>query len=152
MAAGDFTVFENSLMGFPEAAVMRFMELRLRMRALFPEANELVYDNYNALVSGFSVSLRMGDVFGTVGLMRPGRNLHVGFIFGSRLPDPERKLLGNGAQYRYFQAMDPALYPADYAENLLKTAFMDALARRKPDTEPVSGLTVLKSVSAKKRT
>ena len=68
---------------------------------LYPETNELVYDNYNAVAFGWSLTEKQGNVFCSIAVGRSSHNVHFGFYFGNELSDPGRILLGNGNQYRY---------------------------------------------------
>jgi hypothetical protein len=47
---------------------------------LYPTANELIYDNYNALAFGWSPTDRVGHVFCSVAVGRTSDNVHFGFI------------------------------------------------------------------------
>src|SRR5437870_4724866 len=68
---------------------------------LYPESNELIYDNYNAVAFGWSITDKLGDTFCSIAVGRSSMNIHFGFFWGSKISDPEKILLGNGNQYRY---------------------------------------------------
>ena len=68
---------------------------------LYPQCNELIYDNYNALAFGWSPTDRLGHTFCSVAVME--KYLHFGFYWGAQIADPEKKLLGKGNQYRYIK-------------------------------------------------
>jgi hypothetical protein len=80
-------------------------ELVLGLRAfvwdMYPQTNELIYDNYNALAFGWSPTDKVGHTFCSIAIFRTNKNVHFGFYWGSQIADPENKLLGNGNQYRY---------------------------------------------------
>jgi hypothetical protein len=63
---------------------------------MYPTANELIYDNYNALAIGWSPTEKMGHIFCSTAIYRTGMNIHFGFYWGSEIADPENKLIGNG--------------------------------------------------------
>src|SRR5689334_23494972 len=68
---------------------------------LYPETNELIYDNYNALAFGWSITDKLGDCFCNIAVGRSTMNVHFGFYWGSKIADPQKKLIGEGNQYRY---------------------------------------------------
>jgi hypothetical protein len=78
---------------------------------LCPEANELIYDNYNALAVGWSLTDKLGSTFCSIAVGRTSNNIHFGFYRGNELTDPEKILLGNGNQYRYILVHNLADFP-----------------------------------------
>ena len=72
---------------------------RAKLRTRFPRAIEMVYDNYNALVIGYSPSERPSDAILSV-VIYPKR-VSVCFLQGKHLPDPDRVLQGTGNQVRF---------------------------------------------------
>ncbi|NUM81429.1 hypothetical protein HUU42_11545, partial [bacterium] len=42
----------------------------------YPEANELIYDNYNALAFGWSPTDRVGHIFCSIAVGRTSKNVH----------------------------------------------------------------------------
>src|SRR5258706_13901358 len=81
---------------------------------LYPSANELIYDNYNALAVGWLPTDRVGHTFCSIALGRTSGNIHFGFYWGAALQDPEKKLIGNGNQYRYLLVTTKAVFPKAY--------------------------------------
>lgn len=69
-----------------------------KMRKLVPGANELVYDNYNALVVGFAPGGRVSAAILSLALYPKYINLF--FLHGRDLPDPAKRLQGKGNQVR----------------------------------------------------
>src|SRR3979409_245690 len=67
---------------------------------LYPNSNELIYDNYNALAFGWSPSDRVGHTFCSVAVFN-NDYVHFGFYWGTQIADPEKMLEGKGNQYRY---------------------------------------------------
>ncbi len=125
--------------------------LRAFVWDLYPATNELIYDNYNAVAFGWSPTDRLGHTICSIAIGRTSKNIHFGFYWGSELKDPEQMLLGNGNQYRYILVKDKKDFPKVYMKRLLKDAFVNAVAKVKDKKQFVQGLTILKSVSAKKR-
>ena len=72
----------------PELATLGRRAL-VKMRKRLPNAIELVYDNYNALVIGFGSSERPSDRFFDRALSSPGRS---GFSAGSQAPRPAQMI------------------------------------------------------------
>jgi hypothetical protein len=119
---------------------------------LYPTANELIYDNYNALAIGWSPTEKVGHTFCNIATWRTGRNIHFGFYWGSEIADPEKKLIGKGNQYRYLLVEDKNKFPKTYIRKLLKEAYANSLSKVKDPHLLVQGLTITKSISAAKRT
>src|SRR5580698_8838248 len=87
---------------------------------LYPQANELIYDNYNALAFGWSPTDKVGHTFCSIAVGRTSHNVHFGFYWGSQIADPEKLLLGQGNQYRYILVPDTKKFPKVYIKKLLK--------------------------------
>jgi hypothetical protein len=118
---------------------------------LYPDTNELIYDNYNALAFGWSPTEKVGHTFCSIAVGRSSKNIQFGFYWGSQIADPEKKLLGKGNQYRYILVKNKDDFPKSYIISLMKDAFANSLAKVKDHEELVHGITVTKSVSASKR-
>jgi hypothetical protein len=119
---------------------------------IYPQTNELIYDNYNAVAFGWSPTDRVGHTFCSIAVGRTSMNVHFGFYWGSEIADPEKRLLGEGNQYRYIIVKDPAEFPKAYMKKLLKDAYENSLAKVKDKKQIMEGLTITKSISEKKRT
>ncbi|HTZ47930.1 MAG TPA: DUF1801 domain-containing protein [Verrucomicrobiae bacterium] len=72
-----------------------------KMRKLAPGTNELVYDNYNALVIGFAPGDRASAAMLSIALYP--KYLSLFFLHGRDLPDPAKRLQGNGKQVRWIR-------------------------------------------------
>ena len=118
---------------------------------LYPKTNELIYDNYNALAFGWSPTDRVGHTFCSIAVGRTSKNIHFGFYWGSEIADPEKKLIGNGNQYRYLLVTNKKDFPKTYLKKLLKEAYANSLAKVKDPKQIMHGVTVVKSVSPAKR-
>jgi hypothetical protein len=90
---------------------------RAKFRKRFPRAIEMVYDNYNALVIGYSPTERPSDA--VVSLVIFPRRVSVCFIQGKHLPDPDGVLQGDGNQVRFIRL--------DKNAAILDTLALDAL-------------------------
>jgi hypothetical protein len=119
---------------------------------LYPKTNELIYDNYNALAFGWSPTDRVAHTFCSIGVFRTSKNVHFGFYWGSEIADPEKKLLGQGNQYRYILVKSKTDFPKTYIRKLVKDAYANSLAKVKDTKQLMEGKTIVKSISANKRT
>ena len=72
---------------------------RAKLRKRLPGAVEMVYDNYNALVIGFSPTERPSDAILSI-VIWP-KKVSICFIQGKHLPDPQHVLQGDGNQVRF---------------------------------------------------
>jgi hypothetical protein len=136
---------------FSEDITERALWLREFIWDLYPQANELIYDNYNALAVGWSPTDKVGHTFCSIAVGRTSNNLHFGFYWGNELSDPDKILLGEGNQYRYILVPDKIKFPKAYIKKLVKEAYTNSLAKVKDKKQIVNGQTIVKSVSAKKR-
>ncbi|MEP7127893.1 MAG: hypothetical protein ABI729_03455 [Chitinophagales bacterium] len=146
----------TDLLKFLKLFDSEFNELVLWLRdfvwELHPTANELIYDNYNALAFGWSPTDKLGHTFCSIAVGRTSKNIHFGFYWGNEIADPEKMLMGNGKQYRYLLVKNKADFPKSYLTKLLKEAYNNSLAKVKDPKELMQGATITKSVSAVKRT
>jgi len=136
---------------FPKEVQQRALWLREFVWDNYPECNELIYDNYNAVAWGWSISDKLGDTFCNIAVGRSSHNVHFGFFWGSKIADPEKKLIGQGNQYRYLLVTDIKKFPKTYIKKLLKEAYAFSFAKMKKGIKPVQGSTIVKSISEKKR-
>src|SRR3954454_21493473 len=120
---------------------------RARMEALFPDAVQMVYDNYNFLVIGFGQTTRPSDALMSLAAHRRGVNLCF-LQRGPELPDPEHLLRGSGTVVRTvaLQAPEDLARPAVWA--LIDAASGLATV---PLTASDGAQLIIKSVSAKQR-
>jgi len=118
---------------------------------LCPQANELIYDNYNAVAFGWSPTDKVGHTICSIAVGRSSKNVHFGFYWGSELSDPERLLLGEGNQYRYILVTDRKTFPIAYIKKLVNEAYANSLSKVKDQKQIMHGQTIVKSISDKKR-
>ena len=142
---------------FPKEIQEIALWLREFVWDLYPEANELIYDNYNALAFGWSPTDKVGHTFCSIAVGRSSYNVHFGFYWGSEIADPKKLLLGEGNQYRYILVKDIKEFPQSYIKRLLKDAFANSMKKVKPVllkgkiVKPPQGATISKSISPVKR-
>ncbi|NYT40158.1 hypothetical protein HZY97_05280 [Sphingomonas sp. R-74633] len=145
----DIAATEAQLEGFiarftPEIAG-RVRAGRAVLRARLPGANELVYDNYNALAIGYAPGRKTTGAI--LSLAVYPRNVLLYFLPGIGLPDPEGLLEGEGRQSRYVCLKEVALLDAPAIRALIAAAFDQASTPLPPD----GGRTIVKSIAARQR-
>jgi hypothetical protein len=136
---------------FSKEIIERALWLREFVWDLYPQTNELIYDNYNALAVGWSPTDRVGHTFCSIAVGRTSNNVHFGFYWGSEISDPDEVLLGEGSQYRYILVSDKNKFPKAYIKKLVKEAYANSLAKVKDKKQIMNGQTIVKSISTKKR-
>jgi hypothetical protein len=124
--------------------------LREFVWTLYPESNELIYDNYNALAFGWSPTDRLGHTFCSIAV-GSNKYVHFGFYWGSEIADPDKILLGKGNQYRYIIVKNKIDFPKTYIKKLLKEAYANSLAKVKDKKQIIKGATITKSISPVKK-
>jgi hypothetical protein len=118
---------------------------------LYPQTNELIYDNYIAVAFGWSPTDKVGHTFCSIAVGRSSNNLHFGFYWGSSLTDTKGILLGEGNQYRYILITTIEDFPKAYIKKLIKEAYDYSLSKVKDSKQIKNGLTITKSISSAKR-
>jgi hypothetical protein len=136
---------------FPKDVQEIALWLREFIWDVYPTSNELIYDNYNAVAIGWSLTERQSHTFCSIAVGRSSHNVHFGFYWGSEITDPKRILRGEGNQYRYLLIKEKKDLPITYIKKLMKEAYTNSLMKVKDRNELREGLTVVKSVSDKKR-
>ncbi len=134
---------------YPDSVKAAALWLREFVWTLYPESNELIYDNYNAVAFGWSPTDKASDVFCSIAVF----NEHVNFGFnrGVDLHDPQKILLGDGSLYRYIRIKEKNDFPEEYIKQLLEAAYQNSIERMKPVKKSIKGQTIVKSISAAKR-
>lgn len=112
---------------------------------LCPESNELIYDNFNALAIGWSLTDKQTHILCTTAIYRSNQNIHFGFFFGNEINDPDKIFLGNGNQYRYILVKDKATFPKAYIKKRILESYTNALAKLKEKDMVIQGQTIFKS-------
>jgi hypothetical protein len=125
--------------------VIRAVREALRQR--LGGANELVYDNYNFLVIGYSPTERPSDSI--VSLAAGANGVGLSFPYcGARLPDPRKLLLGSGTQNRFIRLASAAVLERPEVEEILAAAVR---LNQAPLPTSGGGKLIIRSVSAKQR-
>lgn len=144
---------KNDLLRFLDAfpVASRYIALGLRdwVWGLYPKCNELIYDNYNFLAFGWAPTDRMSDIFCSIAVGT--RGVIFGFIWGVKLDDPKGLLKGSGNQFRSLCVPDIRKFPKSNVKRLLKQAYELSVERLNGREQAPKGVTVVKSISEKKR-
>src|SRR5437016_9231408 len=151
MSKNQTTDLLKFLKPFPAEIQERALWLRAFVWDLYPDSNELIYDNYNALAVGWSPTDRVGHTFCSIAVGRSSHNVHFGFYWGSQIADPKKILLGAGNQYRYILVKSKEEFPKTYIKKLVKEAYSNSLAKVKDKRQLMQGATITKSISRVKR-
>jgi hypothetical protein len=151
MAVNDTKDLNKFLSVFPKNVRETALWLRQFAWQLYPDCNELIYDNYNALAIGWSPTDRVGHTFCSVAVGRTSHNIHFGFYWGAEISDPDKILLGAGNQYRYVLVKDKNDFPKAYIKKLVKEAYANSFAKIKDKKQIMKAKTIVKSISQKKR-
>ena len=120
--------------------------VRQALRKRVPAANELVYDNYNFFVIGYSTTERPSDCM--FSLAANAKGVGLSFYYGSTLPDPHKILLGSGNQNRFIRLEGAATLSRPEVEELLRAAIAQAKA---PLPSSGRGRLIIRSVAATQR-
>ncbi|HZI41863.1 MAG TPA: hypothetical protein VFD67_09170 [Gemmatimonadaceae bacterium] len=141
---------ESQLAGFiekfdPDNQTL-IVKIRRALQKRFPTANELVYDNYNFFVIGYSPTERPSDTI--VSIAAAANGVGMCFIQGARLKDPHKILLGSGKQTRFLRLESTAVLARPEVEALIAAAIAQSKA---PLPTSGRGKLVIRSVSAKQR-
>jgi hypothetical protein len=127
-----------------DQALIRSVRATLRKR--LPNAHELVYDNYNFFVIGYSATERPSDAILSIAAKAGGVSLC--FLYGAKLPDPHRLLSGSGNQTRFIRLESAAVLARPGVASLVRTAIASSPA---PFPSSGRGRLIIRSISAKQR-
>ncbi len=119
--------------------------VRKVLRKRMPTANELVWDNYNFFVIGYSPTERPSDTFFSIAAAANGVGLS--FYRGATLPDPHKVLLGSGSQNRFIRLESTETLSRPEVEALIAAA----VAQGKPLAAGDKGKLIIRSISAKQK-
>ena len=120
--------------------------LRKALRKRMPTANELVWDNYNFFVIGYSSSERPSDAI--VSIAAAANGVGLAFYRGATLPDPHHILLGSGTQNRFIRLASPDMLARPEVEELIVAAIAQGT---RPLPASGRGKLIIRSISAKQK-
>ncbi len=125
------------------------LKLREFVLNIFPDTNELIYDNYNALAIGYSLSDKQKEMFCHIAVYN--KYVNIGFDHGVDLDDPKQILKGTGNRIRHLTVTDFDTFQKSYAKNLLKQAHKLTLDTLDKKIQIITGQSIVKSISANKK-
>ena len=149
MPIEDTKDLSKFLKPFPENVKEITLWLREFIWDLYPNCNELIYDNYNALAIAFAPTNKAGDAFCSIAVY--SKHVNFGFNRGSEIADPDKILNGKGSLYRYITIKEKKDFPNSYIKKLLKDAYLNSLSRLKENRQTLKGQTITKSISPVQR-
>ena len=120
--------------------------VRRALRRRLPAANELVWDNYNFFVIGYSATERPSD--SVLSLAAGANGVGLSFYRGASLPDPHGILLGEGKQNRFIRLESARVLARPEVEALIAAAVAQM---KTPLSKTGRGRLIVRSVSAKQR-
>jgi Domain of unknown function (DU1801) len=121
-------------------------DLRRALRSRFPTCAELVYDNYNFLVIGYSPSERPSDYIVSIAASAAGIGLS--FNRGSELSDPEGLLQGSGKVNRFIRLPSVDVLERPEVDRIIERA---CDLSRVPRPWSCEGRLIIRSISSKQR-
>src|SRR6202451_3458060 len=123
----------------------------VKMRKLVPGAIEMVYDNYNWLVIGFSPTERPSEAIFSI-VLPPGR-VTLCFLQGAGLPDPAKRLVGSGKVVRNIRLYDAGGTDASVLDDPEVLALINVALNRAKVPMPAGARRklIIRAISAKQR-
>ena len=120
--------------------------IRAEMRQRYPMANELVYDNYNALAIGFAPGEKTSEAIFSIALYPQWVSLF--FLQARGLPDPHRLLKGSGNVAKHVVLPSPGALDQPEIKALMREAVTRA---RVPFDAQNAHRLIIKSISSRQR-
>ena len=149
MARESIPELLNFLSAYDISVVRTAIELREFVLNLFPDANELIYDSYNALAIAYSTSDKQKDAFSHISVY--GGHVNLGFNRGTELKDPKKLLQGSGKAIRHFTVKNFNELQKTYVAELLNEAYVLSLQSFSDKTQAIKGISIVKSSSGNKK-
>jgi hypothetical protein len=120
--------------------------VRKILRKRLPTANELVWDNYNFFVIGYSATERPSDSI--VQIAGAANGIGLAFYHGADLPDPHKILQGSGSQNRFVRVESLETLADPHVRALIDAAEAQA---KVPFPASGGGKVIIRSISAKQK-
>jgi hypothetical protein len=118
----------------------------IKMRKRLPNAIEMVYDNYQALVVGFAPNERPSDAIFSIVIFP--RKIALCFLRGAKLPDPHKRLRGSGNVVRNMRVGELSVLDDPQVGALMDEALLRAKVRMDPKHKRKL---IIRSISPKQR-
>lgn len=125
------------------------LALRNFVTELIPEANELIWDNYNAVAMAYSKSEKLKDAFCHISVY--SKHVNFGFNRGAELIKGDLRLEGKGALIRHISVKDMSTFPKKKIAKMMIDAIQIA-DQRNPELSVAKSksLSLVMSISEKK--
>jgi hypothetical protein len=122
-----------------------------KMRRIVPGAVEMVYDNYNWLVIGFSPRERPSEAIFSI-VLPPG-HVTLCFLQGAGLPDPTQRLRGSGNVVRNIRLYDAGKPDAKVLDDPEVCALMNLALNRAKVPMPAGARRklIIRAISTRQR-
>jgi hypothetical protein len=120
--------------------------VRKALRQRLPTANELVWDNYNFFVIGYSATERPSD--SVVSIAAAANGVGLAFYRGATLPDPHKILQGSGSQNRFIRLESADVLRRPEVEALIAAAIAQNKA---PFPDKGGRKLIIRSISKKQK-
>ncbi len=103
----------------PYSAEIQSLAMNLRdfITELVPEANELIWDNYNALAIAYSKSDKLKDAFCHIAVY--SKHVNFGFNRGAELSGSSIKLNGKGKLIRHISVKNFDAFPKEAIQKMI---------------------------------
>lgn len=125
--------FLNILKYKDQELIDLYIELRVFMLSLYPEATELLYHTH-ALTSVYSLSEKLSDAFCMIPIYT--NHINLGFNKGTLLPDSKQLLKGSGKLIRHITITKILDFNSQAVKDLIKSAIDLAESETKSIKEP----------------
>ena len=120
--------------------------IRAALRSRLPDCAELVYDNYNFLVIGYSPTERPSDYLVSIAAAAAGVSLS--FNRGAELADPDQILMGSGKVNRFVRLSSPDMVSIPVVDRMIESA---CALSHVPQPWICRGKLIIRSISSKQR-
>ncbi len=125
------------------------LKLRDFVLDLYPDSNELIYNNYNAVAIAYSTTDAQKDAFCHIAVYN--RHVNFGFNKGTELKDTQAILKGSGASIRHITVKNIKDAPQQYIGDLLKQAYQLSIESLNSKEQIIRGLSFVKASSPNKK-
>jgi hypothetical protein len=149
MAREPLTDLLKFLKPFDKEVQKTALNLRDFVLDIFPDTNELIYDTYNALAIGYSLSDKQKEMFCHIAVY--SKYVNIGFDRGVELDDPKQILKGTGNRIRHITVTDFMTFQKSYVQKLLKQAHKLTLDTLNKKAQIIIGQSIVKSISTNKK-
>lgn len=136
---------------YPPEVIGLYLATRDTVLGIAPDANELIYDAYNALsvVYSFTENLKQGFIH----IAAYPKHVNLGFNQGAALPDPESRLQGTGTRIRHIKIKERKTLANKEVLDLTRSAMRhgEKAASLIQGSAKSKCISLVKSVSSNKR-